>query len=93
MADVSERYRVVWTLDVEAESPLAAAREALAIQRDPEGIATVFDVYDDTGDDGVRVDLVKVECDMGLHSWIDKKGKLPPTEACTLCGELYGDPT
>lgn len=37
-------YRVSWSIDIEAESPLEATREALAIQRDPESIATVFDV-------------------------------------------------
>jgi hypothetical protein len=39
-------YRISWFIDVEAEDPLAAAREALAMQRDPESIATIFTVQD-----------------------------------------------
>jgi hypothetical protein len=35
---------VSWTIDIEAGSPLQAAKQALAIQRDPESIATLFDV-------------------------------------------------
>lgn len=39
-------YRVVWEIDIEdAETPEEAARKALSIQRDPNSIATVFDVY------------------------------------------------
>jgi hypothetical protein len=45
-------YRVVWEIDIEADSPLAAAKEALAIQRDPQSIATVFLVNDEEIDLG-----------------------------------------
>ena len=38
-------YRVKWEIDVEAETPQDAAREALQIQRDTESVATVFEVY------------------------------------------------
>jgi len=37
-------YHVTWVIDVEAKSPKAAAKEALRIQKDPESIATVFEV-------------------------------------------------
>lgn len=37
-------YRVTWTIDIEADSPVDAAQEALRIQRDKDSIATVFDV-------------------------------------------------
>jgi hypothetical protein len=37
-------YRVTWTIDIDAKSPKAAAKEALRIQRDPESIATHFEV-------------------------------------------------
>jgi hypothetical protein len=37
-------YRVTWEIDLHANSPRAAAEEALRIQRDPESIATVFGV-------------------------------------------------
>jgi len=38
-------YTVRWEIDVDADSPEAAARQALEIQRDPESIATVFEVF------------------------------------------------
>lgn len=37
-------YRVVWEIDIEADSPREAAIKALEIQRDPLSTATVFDV-------------------------------------------------
>jgi len=37
-------YRVSWVIDIEADSAEEAAREALAIQRDPQSLATVFTV-------------------------------------------------
>lgn len=42
-------YRVVWEIDIEAESPEEAAEQALEAQRDPESIATVFDVFEASG--------------------------------------------
>ena len=38
-------YRVIWMIDVEAKSPQDAAAEALKIQRDPESVATTFDIF------------------------------------------------
>ena len=37
-------YRITWTIDLNAKSPKAAAKEALRIQRDPKSTATMFDV-------------------------------------------------
>jgi hypothetical protein len=37
-------YTVKWLIEVEAETPKEAAEKALKIQRDPESIATFFDV-------------------------------------------------
>jgi hypothetical protein len=51
------RYRVTWQIDLEADTPEEAARQALVIQRDPSSIATVFEVSNDCGDDAVQVDL------------------------------------
>ena len=51
------RYRVTWVIDIEADTPTQAARAALAIQRDPESIATVFEVSNDDGTDSRRIDL------------------------------------
>jgi len=48
--------RVRWEIDVDADSPREAARKALEIQRDPDSIATVFDVIEPNGR-VVRVDL------------------------------------
>lgn len=58
-------YRVVWMIDVEAESPQEAAAEALKIQRDPTSIATSFDVvippkYPEVEAQIVTVDLEEV---------------------------------
>ncbi len=50
------RYLVEWSIDIWAASPLEAAREALKIQRDPDSIATVFNIIDEDGE-SVDVDL------------------------------------
>lgn len=49
-AATTEVYRVVWTMDIEAESFEEAAQKALAIHRDPESIATIFNVQSLTGE-------------------------------------------
>lgn len=38
--------RVKWEIDLDARTAKEAARKALSIQRDPESIATVFEVRD-----------------------------------------------
>jgi hypothetical protein len=38
------QFRVQWTIDIEAGTAQHAAKQALAIQRDPDSTATVFDV-------------------------------------------------
>lgn len=43
-------YLVTWQIELEAESPEDAARQALAIHRDPDSAATVFDVQSEAGD-------------------------------------------
>lgn len=56
-------YHVVWEIEVSAASPLDAARNALAIQRDPESSATIFDVteFDNQDADVVRIDVAGME--------------------------------
>lgn len=49
-------YLVTWEININAESPEAAAAKALEIQRDPNSIATVFDVTDEDGRTA-RIDL------------------------------------
>jgi hypothetical protein len=53
-------YRVTWEIELDADSPREAAAKALAIQRDPDSVATVFDVIDETGN-RERIDLDKTE--------------------------------
>jgi hypothetical protein len=42
-------YSVNWRIDIEAESAVEAAKQALEIHRDPNSTATVFDLYDEQG--------------------------------------------
>jgi hypothetical protein len=42
-------YRVVWEIDIDADTPREAAKKALAIQRDFGSDATYFDVKDGDG--------------------------------------------
>jgi len=37
-------YKVTWEIEIDAENPLDACREAREIQQDPESIATIFEV-------------------------------------------------
>jgi hypothetical protein len=48
-------YQVTWTISLDASSPVAAARQALAIHRNPASWATVFTVESDS--ETVTVDL------------------------------------
>jgi hypothetical protein len=49
-------FHVTWEIDEYAENPVEAARKALGRQRNPDSIATVFDVTDEAGET-TRVDL------------------------------------
>jgi hypothetical protein len=40
------KYRVVWEIDVDAESEREAAEQARDLQRDDESLSTVYSVYD-----------------------------------------------
>ena len=40
-------YIVKWEIDIEAETPEDAAKQALYIHRDPQSIATYFNVIDE----------------------------------------------
>ena len=54
-------YTVTWTIELDAESPADAARQALAIQRDPESIATFFTVRNNEGGTSHDVDLWEID--------------------------------
>jgi len=43
------QYRIVWKIDLDAESFVDAASQALDIQRDPASIAKCFMVTDENG--------------------------------------------
>lgn len=53
-------YLVQWEINITADSPEAAAREALRIQRDPASCATVFKVWDEDGIDST-VDITALD--------------------------------
>lgn len=50
-------WLVRWEIDIEAETAEEAARQALAIQRDPESIALVFEVTREGSDKTKVIDL------------------------------------
>jgi len=52
-----KEYKVIWEIDLWAENPEDAAKKALAVQRDPDSLATVFTVGNET------IDLDEVEWD------------------------------
>lgn len=59
-------YTVKWEIEIEADNPVAAAQEALAIQRDPESIATFFEVTEETNScDGTVYHSVDLNFDDG----------------------------
>ena len=55
------QFRVSWKIDIEAESAEEAARAALAIQREPDSIATVFEVMAEGDAHTVAVDLTEID--------------------------------
>ena len=54
---MAKLYHVVWEIDIYAQSPREAAKEAQAIQQDKDSTATVFDVTEEDGHKTVRIDL------------------------------------
>lgn len=47
---MTTHYEVKWEIDIDADSPEEAAQKALEIQRDPNSIATHFEVRKATYD-------------------------------------------
>ena len=66
-------YRVTWEIDIDAETPRAAAARAQEIMRDPESIATVFKVED--AHDVHVVDLLEEEADDSPADYYRRKQK------------------
>jgi len=50
-------YYIEWRIELEADSPEAAARAALKIQRDPFSCSTVFHVFEADNGESIVVDL------------------------------------
>ncbi len=69
-------YRVRWEIDVDAASPVEAARLALAEQRDLDSFAPVFEVTDESGELTV-VDLLVTEHDHLRVGAPDQLGAIP----------------
>lgn len=53
-------FLVTWSIDITADTPEAAAREAWRLMRNEGSIANVFDVFDGTGEP-VHVDLQELD--------------------------------
>jgi len=53
-------YYITWDIQIEADSPEDAAREALEIQRNPESIATVFTVVDEETNAAAVIDADEI---------------------------------
>jgi hypothetical protein len=51
-------YRVTWEIDIEADNPTDAAREARKIQRDLESTATVFAVSETFSPGMTKISIV-----------------------------------
>jgi len=51
------KYLVIWVIDIEADNPTEAAKQALEIHRDSESIATVFNVVDQVNNESFEIDL------------------------------------
>ena len=57
-------YRVEWTIDIEANSPKAAAFEALDIMQDPQSRATCFEVRENNPSTNVHK-VFNIDLDKG----------------------------
>jgi hypothetical protein len=57
-----QEYRVRWEIDIDAETPEEAAREARKCIQDPGSIATIFSVVDKDGRE-TTVDLEHYDAD------------------------------
>lgn len=53
-----QNYRVIWEIDIEADNPEEAARQARQHQTRPDTTATVFDCFDEAGN-ATRIDLAE----------------------------------
>lgn len=54
-------YTVTWDIDIEADTPEDAARQAREIQLRADSIATVFQVYDNDAHRTIAIDLTEID--------------------------------
>ena len=54
------QYRITWEIDIDADTPQEAAKQARNVQLDPESSATVFDVWSEDGQQ-FHIDLMENE--------------------------------
>ena len=67
-------YTITWTIDIDGENPVDAAKKVVSIMRDNESIASVFDVQDNKMQT-TRVDLLSQD-----NSASNCKGPLTTSE-------------
>jgi hypothetical protein len=79
-------FRVTWTIDVEADDDVTAAREAQRYQRKPGAAVGVFEV---TGEGGrtVTVDLDYDTVEERAEGMNDRRRSAPNAPSCDHCGE------
>ncbi len=53
------RYFITWEIDIEADTPMEAAKQAFAIHRNPDSIASIFDVIDNATGQNFRIDVLE----------------------------------
>lgn len=54
---MAKEYRITWEIDIDANSPLEAAKKALAVMRDSHSTATFFKVTDNETNETSDIDL------------------------------------
>ncbi len=79
-------YLIEWTIELDAESPEEAARLALAIQRYPDSLATVFKVYGEDAE-GVTIDVT----DLDEESEAEEERTFINHYVCPRCGYEWTD--
>jgi len=52
------KYRVTWIIDLEASTPIDAARRARDVMQDKESIATIFEIKQDKAEIVHTIDLL-----------------------------------
>lgn len=85
-----KQYRVVWEIDIEADSPFEAAHQALAIQREKESLATVFEVFA-ADSSPTRVDLHPDEGVLSIEQWEERYKPVFNHQTEGYLFETYGE--